>query len=140
MDITPKWHEVVQVTHKLQHSPQNVFTKEDAIRVNAKIAYDELDSKQSSNVGNNIPTNVENGKSKAAKWILLGVGSAATITGIVLAAVGNSQAKNASKKEYSSKEEFQKYRKDASSGQSLRGVGLGIIFTGAVGIGLSFAF
>lgn len=140
LDITPKWHEVVQVTHKLQHSPQNVFTKEDAIRVNAKIAYDELDSKQSSNVGNNIPTNVENGKSKAAKWILLGVGSAATITGIVLAAVGNSQAKNASKKEYSSKEEFQKYRKDASSGQSLRGVGLGIIFTGAVGIGLSFAF
>lgn len=140
VDVTPKWHEVVQVTHKLQHTPESVAIIEDATRAKANAAYAELEGKPISKVGESIPTNVENGTSKTAKWVILGVGSAATVTGIALAIAGNSQAKNASKKEYSSKSEFKKYRKEATSGQTLRGVGIGLAIAGAVGIGVSFAF
>ena len=140
VDVTPKWHEVVQVTHKLQHTPESVAIIEDATRAKANAAYAELEGKPISKVGESIPANVENGTSKTAKWVILGVGSAATVTGIALAIAGNSQAKNASKKEYSSKSEFKKYRKDATSGQTLRGVGIGLAIAGAVGIGVSFAF
>ena len=140
VDVTPKWHEVVQVTHKLQHTPESVAIIEDATRAKANAAYAELEGKPISKVGESIPANVENGTSKTVKWVILGVGSAATVTGIALAIAGNSQAKNASKKEYSSKSEFKQYRKDATSGQTLRGVGIGLAIAGAVGIGVSFAF
>lgn len=140
VDVTPKWHEVMQVTHKLQHSPESVAIIEDATRAKANAAYAEHEGKPISKVGESIPANVENSNSKTAKWVILGVGSAATVTGIALAIAGNSQAKKASKKEYSSKSEFKKYRKDATSGQTLRGVGIGLAIAGAVGIGVSFTF
>ena len=92
------------------------------------------------NVGESIPANVENGKSKTAKWVILGISAATTVTGVVLAIAGNSHAKDAYQKEYSSKSEFKKNRKDAESGQALRGVGVGLAIVGAIGIGVSFAF
>lgn len=138
--MTPKWHEVVQKTHLLQHTPESVAMVENATRAKANAAYAELDGKPSTNVGESVPTNVKQEESKTAKWVVLGVSSAVAVTGVVLAVVGNSQAKNASEKEYSSKDEFQGYRKDAKSGQTLRGVGIGIAIAGAVGIGISFAF
>ena len=138
--VTPKWHEVVQKTHLLQHTPESVAMVENATRAKANAAYAELDGKPSTNVGESVPTNVKQEESKTAKWVVLGVSSAVAVTGVVLAVVGNSQAKNASEKEYSSKDEFQGYRKDAKSGQTLRGVGIGIAIAGAVGIGISFAF
>lgn len=140
VDVTPRWHEVVHVTHPLMHGQGVAMSKNDSIRARAQAAYDELDGKPSSNVGESIPSNVDNDESKTTKWIVLGIGSAAAITGVVLAVVGNSKAKDASEKSYSSKEEFQEYREDAKSGQTLRSVGIGVAIVGAIGVGVSFAF
>lgn len=98
-------------------------------------------------VGKSIPANVgkdnsmnEKSTKKGIRWVPLSIGAAATVTGVVLAVVGNSKAKNASEKKYSTETEYKKYHDDAKSGQTLRGVGIGIAIAGAVGIGLSFAF
>ena len=98
-------------------------------------------------VGESIPANVgsqapvkENSAKKGIHWVPLSIGAAATVTGVVLAVVGNSKAKNASEKKYSTEAEYKKNHDDAKSGQTLRGVGIGIAIAGAVGIGLSFAF
>jgi hypothetical protein len=140
VNVEPKWHEVVQITHKLQHSPESIAIIEDATRAKANAAYAELEGTPTSSVGESIPANVENGKSKTAKWVILGISAATTVTGVVLAIAGNSQAKDAYQKEYSSKSEFKKNRNDAESGQALRGVGIGLAIAGAIGIGVSFAF
>lgn len=140
VDVTPKWHEVVQITHNLQHSPEKIATLKDTTRAKANAAYAELEGTPASSVGESIPANVENGKSKTAKWVILGISAATTVTGVVLAIAGNSQAKDAYQKEYSSKSEFKKNRNDAESGQALRGVGIGLAIAGAIGIGVSFAF
>ncbi|WP_173474296.1 hypothetical protein [Fibrobacter succinogenes] len=91
------------------------------------------------NVGQNAPTKEKYAK-KGIRWVPLSIGAAATVTGVVLAVVGNSKAKNSSEKKYSTEAEYKKNHDDAKSGQTLRGVGIGIAIAGAVGIGLSFAF
>ena len=138
--VLPKWHEVVQKTHRLQHTPENVAMVEDATRAKAKAAYDELDGKPSANVGGSVPTNVKQDESKTAKWVVFGVSSAVAVTGVVLAVVGDNQAKDARDKKSNSEDGFQKRIDDTKSGQNLRGVGIGLAIAGAVGIGVSFAF
>ena len=141
VNVEPKWHEVVQVTHKLQHAPKRIISvnySSSSRSAAIESKSDTLDTKV--NVAESIPANVENGKSKTAKWVILGISAATTVTGVVLAIAGNSQAKDAYQKEYSSKSEFKKNRKDAESGQALRGVGVGLAIVGAIGIGVSFAF
>lgn len=138
--VTPKWHEVVQKTHKLQHTPESVVLAEDTTRAKAQAAYDELDGKPSAYVGESVPTNVKQEESKTAKWVVLGISSTVAVTGIVLAVAGNSQAKDAREKSSNSEESFQKRIDDAKSGQRLRDVGIGLAIAGAVGIGVSFAF
>lgn len=138
--VLPKWHEVVQKTHRLQHTPENVAMVEDATRAKAKAAYDELDGKPSADVGGSVPTNVKQDESKTAKWVVFGVSSAVAVTGVVLAVVGDNQAKDARDKKSNSEDGFQKRIDDAKSGQNLRGVGIGLAIAGAVGIGVSFAF
>ena len=91
------------------------------------------------NVGQNAPTKEKSAK-KGIRWVPLSIGAVATVTGVVLAVVGNSKAKNASEKKYSTEAEYKKNHDDAKSGQTLRGVGIGIAIAGAIGIGLSFAF
>jgi hypothetical protein len=91
------------------------------------------------NVGSQAPAKEQSAK-KGIHWVPLSIGAAATVTGVVLAVVGNSKAKNASEKKYSTETEYKKYHDDAKSGQTLRGVGIGIAIAGAVGIGLSFVF
>ncbi|WP_074207966.1 hypothetical protein [Fibrobacter sp. UWB11] len=98
-------------------------------------------------VGASIPANVgaqapvkEQSAKKGIHWVPLSISAVATVTGVVLAVVGNSKAKNASEKKYSTETEYKKNHDDAKSGQTLRGVGIGIAIAGAVGIGLSFAF
>ena len=147
VDVNLKWHEVVQVTHKLNHSPHGVAMAENSIRANADVAYKELDSKSSPQVGASVPSNVDNTSAEnvAAKsgprWVVLGIGAAATVAGAVLAVVGNSKAKDAANApRFTSESEFNKSKDDAKSGQTLRGVGIGLAIAGAVGIGLSFVF
>lgn len=75
------------------------------------------------------------------RWVVLGVSAAVGVTGAILAVVGNNKAKDAAETPYFANEnEFNKSKDDAKSGQTLRGVGIGLAIAGAVGIGLSFAF
>ena len=132
---------------------ETVVEEQDSVRTQANEAYDELDGKKvelpsikDNKVGESVPANVNTDEaSTAAKkngihWMPLGISVAATVTGVVLAVVGNSKAKNAFEKKYSTEAEYKKYHDDAKSGQTLRGVGIGIAIAGAVGIGLSFVF
>ena len=114
---------------------------EDATRARANAAYDELDGKQGTGVGESIPANVESEESGVAGKVVLGIGVAASVTGVILAVVGNSQAKDAAEMEkFANQDEFNDARDKAKSGQTLRSVGIGLAIAGAVGIGISFAF
>jgi hypothetical protein len=119
----------------------DVTTADDSIRVNAAKAYNELDEKSGSQVGESIPANVEDDSHKSGvHWVPLSISAVALVAGTVLAVVGNNLAKDASEKDYSTASEYEGYLDDAKSGQTLRTVGIGIAIVGAVGIGLSFAF
>ena len=114
---------------------------EDATRANANAAYDELDGKSGPKVGESVPANVEGKKeSHVARWVVLSIGATTAVTGAVLAVLGNNQAKDAFEKKYSTESEYERYHKDAKSGQTLRSVGVGLAIAGAVVIGISFAF
>ena len=141
VNVALKWHEVVQLSHRLAHAPESVAMVDDATRVNAKAAYDELDGNSRPFVGESVPANVEGGeKSHVARWVVLGVGAAVGVTGAVLAVVGNNSAKDAANKGGKTVAELEKNRENAKSGQTLRGVGIGLAIAGAAGIGISFAF
>lgn len=119
----------------------NAATADDSIRVNAAKAYNELDEKSGSQVGESIPANVEDDSHKSGvHWVPLSISAVALVAGTVLAVVGNNLAKDASEKDYSTASEYEGYLDDAKLGQTLRTVGIGIAIVGAVGIGLSFAF
>ena len=124
-----------------------VFIAEDSLRASAKVAYGELDGKDRTRakenfVGESIPANVEDepAKKRGLHWVPLSISAVVTVTGVVLAVVGNNKAKNAAEKKVSSMSEFDKIHKDAESGQTTRGVGVGLAIAGTVGIVLSFAF
>lgn len=91
------------------------------------------------NVGQNAPTKEKSAK-KGIRWVPLSIGAAATVTGVVLAVVGNNMAKDESKKKPNSKDEYNRRHDDIGSYQALRAVGIGLAIAGGVGIGLSFAF
>ena len=72
---------------------------------------------------------------------MLGFSAVVTVTGVVLAVVGNNKAKDAANAPlFTSEGKYNKSRNDAKSGQTLLGIGAGLAIAGAVGIGLSFAF
>ena len=95
-------------------------------------------------VGESIPANVSDEpakKSGIAGKVVLGIGAAATVAGVVLAVVGNNKAKDAAATErFSNEDEYNDAKDKAKSGQTLRGIGIGLAIAGAVGIGVSFAF
>lgn len=158
VNVIPKWHEVVNIVHKLKHNPDE-SVQVDASTLN-KIEVDsnvilnsempsvvKLKDDSSTNTLDNkadlsasIPSNVESDNEKKTKWVVLGISAAAVLTGVALAVVGNNQAKDAANKGGISIDEFDKNIDDAKSGQTLRGVGIGLAIAGAVGIGVSFAF
>ena len=91
------------------------------------------------NVGKDAPVKEKSAK-KGIHWVPLSIGAAATVTGVVLAVVGNNMAKDESKKKPNSKDEYNRRHDDIGSYQALRAVGIGLAIAGGVGIGLSFAF
>ena len=95
-------------------------------------------------VGESIPANVNDEpekKSGIAGKVVLGIGAAATVAGVVLAVVGNNKAKDAAEtKRFANEDEYNDAKDKVKSGQTLRGIGIGIAIAGAVGIGVSFAF
>ena len=95
-------------------------------------------------VGESIPANVNDEPKKkagSAGKVVLGIGAAATVAGVVLAVVGNNKAKDAAETErFANEGEYNDAKDKAKLGQTLRGIGIGIAIAGAVGVGLSFAF
>ena len=129
----------------------NVASLPDSTPVNVSVVEQQLAPKtetvDENKIGESIPANVGpqapvNDKSakKGVHWVPFSISAVATVAGVVLAVVGNNKAKNAADKGASSEDGFQKNIDDAKSGQTLRGVGIGLSIAGAVGIGLSFAF
>jgi len=124
-------------------SPVIPSEQSDVIPAKAGISLDEpRDDK--TKVGESIPANVNDEpekKSGIAGKVVLGIGAAATVAGVVLAVVGNNKAKDAAEtKRFANEEEYNDAKDKAKSGQTLRGIGIGIAIAGAVGIGVSFAF
>lgn len=102
-----------------------------------------LPADSSSKVGESIPVKVNDEPSKKsgiAGKVVLGIGVAATVAGTLLAVVGNNKAKDAYDKGGKNIADLEKNKDDAKSGQTLRGVGIGLAIAGAVGIGVSFVF
>ena len=119
----------------------NVVEQKGSVRALANNAYDELDEKPNSKVGKSVSTNVNHEEKKSGLyWIPLSISAAVSVTGVVLAVVGNAKAKEASKKNFSSETEYRKIRDDTESGQNIRYVGIGLAIFGAIGVGLSIAF
>ena len=102
-----------------------------------------LDGPRKEKVGESIPANVNDEPSKKsgiAGKVVLGIGAAATVAGVVLAVVGNNKAKDAADKGFNTQSGYEKNWKDAKKGQTLRGIGIGLAIAGAVGVGVSFVF
>ena len=94
-----------------------------------------------SRVGESVPSNVKDEPSKSAvHWISLSISVVVAGVGAVLAVYGNSKAKDAAEEGGSTIADLEKNRDDAKSGQTMRGIGIGLAIAGAVGIGLSIAF
>lgn len=93
-------------------------------------------------IGESIPANVEAKSGGVARWVFLGLGTAAAVTGGILAYHGNKKAKNAAEKggDGWSVSDLEKNRDKAESGQTMRGIGIAVMAVGAVSIGVSFFF
>ena len=74
------------------------------------------------------------------RWGVIAVGGTMLTTGVVLAVVGNTQAKVAHESGFNSVEEYKANKDDAHSGQIKRGIGIALAIIGAAGIGFGFAF
>ena len=98
-------------------------------------------SKVSDSVPANVDANVAGTPSKkAVRWVPLSISAVATVTGVVLAVVGNSKAKSESEKKPASQDEYNKRHDDIGTYQTMRTVGIGIAIAGGIGVGLSIAF
>ena len=118
--------------------PTDAETKINVAKVDSK------DERSGGKVGESIPANVQNTKESAKKsgvhWIPLSISAGATVTGVVLAVVGNSKAKDESKKKPVSQNEYDRRYDDIGSYQTMRTVGIGIAIAGGIGVGLSIVF
>ena len=101
-------------------------------------------SGKDSKIGESVPANVNvpeaTAKKRGVHWVPLSISGVATVTGVVLAVVGNSKAKSESEKKPASQDEYNRRHDDIGTYQTMRAVGIGIAIAGAVGVGLSFAF
>ena len=140
VNVTPKWHDVVQVTHKLKHSPEKVAIVEDPTRKRANEAYAELDGMDLRHLDKKTPSNTQVNKKSMGGKVLLCVGTIFAATGVMMAVIGDGKAKDAADRGGESIDDLKKNRDDAKTGQTVRGVGLGLAIAGAVGVGVSFAF
>ncbi|MCQ2098429.1 MAG: PEGA domain-containing protein [Fibrobacter sp.] len=141
-----KWHEVTKMNYSLQDAPDAVISRKPGIQEHAQEAYVALDCpteddcKQTQpDVGESIPANVNQEKS-GYNIGLIAASSVITVTGIVLGVVGNSNAKSAHEKGFTSEKEYRKNKDDAHNGQLLRTIGTVTAIVGGIGLGLSFTF
>ncbi len=141
VDVKPVWHEVVQVTHKLSHAP-NGLPANNVTRLNAQVAYDELDDKNLKNgkVGSSVPANVGDEKPSRVHWVPLSISAAVAVVGGAMAVVFNKKAKDATATPPANEAEFKKGHDDSGKYQTVRNISLGLAALGVVGVGVTFLF
>ena len=128
--------------------PAKIETKVEVVQADEVASQANVGESATAKVGESIPANVGtqapvsdmSAKKGGIHWVPLSIGAVATVTGVVLAVVGNNMAKNESKKKPNSKDEYNSRHDDIGSYQTMRAVGIGIAIAGGIGVGLSFAF
>jgi hypothetical protein len=136
-EVTPS-ESVVQEA-KTEATVEVVQADESVSSLNSKVGESKIGESIPANVGKDVATKEKSAK-KGVRWVPLSISAVATVTGVVLAVVGNSKAKTESKKKPNSKGEFDRRHDDIGSYQTMRAVGIGVAIAGGIGVGLSFAF
>ena len=131
VNVQPKWHEVVQVTHKLSHTPEGVAVVGD-VNANGNAKQD-LASDAASDAA-------QGGKGKKIHWVPIAISGGVAVVGGAMALVFNKKAKDATATPPKNQQEFQKGHDDAKKNQTLRNVSLGLMAAGLVGVGVTFLF
>ena len=131
VNVQPKWHEVVQVTHKLSHTPECVAVVGD-VNANGNAKQD-LASDAASDAA-------QGGKGKKIHWVPIAISGGVAVVGGTMALVFNKKAKDATATPPKNQQEFQKGHDDAKKNQTLRNVSLGLMAAGLVGVGVTFLF
>lgn len=131
VNVQPKWHEVVQVTHKLSHTPEGVAVVGD-VNANGNAKQD-----QASDAASDA---AQGGKGKKIHWVPIAISGGVAVVGGAMALVFNKKAKDATATPPKNQQEFQKGHDDAKKNQTLRNVSLGLMAAGLVGVGVTFLF
>ena len=131
VNVQPKWHEVVQVTHKLSHTLEGVAVVGD-VNANGNAKQD-----QASDAASDA---AQGGKGKKIHWIPIAISGGVAVVGGAMAFVFNKKAKDATATPPKNQQEFQKGHDDAKKNQTLRNVSLGLMAAGLVGVGVTFLF
>jgi len=131
VNVQPKWHEVVQVTHKLSHTPEGVAVVGD-VNANGNAKQD-----QASDAASDA---AQGGKGKKIHWVPIAISGGVAVVGGAMAFVFNKKAKDATATPPRNQQEFQKGHDDAKKNQTLRNVSLGLMAAGLVGVGVTFLF
>ena len=131
VNVQPKWHEVVQVTHNLSHTPEGVAVVGD-VNANGNAKQD-LASDAASDAA-------QGGKGKKIHWVPIAISGGVAVVGGAMALVFNKKAKDATATPPKNQQEFQKGHDDAKKNQTLRNVSLGLMAAGLVGVGVTFLF
>ena len=146
VNVQPKWHDVVQVTHKLVHTPDGYAPVGALSQGNgsvdlsgAKNADNGALAKQA-NASDAAGDAKQDGKGKKIHWVPIAIfGGVAAVSGI-MAAVFNQKAKTATATPPQNHEEYQKGFDDAQKFQKVRNISLGLMAAGFVGVGVTFLF
>ena len=103
-------------------------------------ASDTLSNITETNTEESIPSNVETGKKRGSHWVSIAVCTGVTLIGSVMTIIGNTLAKDAAERGGQTLSRLEDNRDDAETGQTLRGIGIGLALVGAVSLTLSLSF
>jgi hypothetical protein len=139
VNVQPKWHEVVQVTHKLMHTPEGVAPATENGNVDLTGAVGDAQAKQD-NVSDAANEAAQGGKGKKIHWVPIAISGGVAAVGGIMAVVFNKKAKDATATPPRNQQEYQKGLDDAKKFQTIRNVSLGLMAAGLVGVGVTFLF
>ena len=155
VNVDIKWLDVVQHTHNLSFpSPRNGVgyrrseSNVDVVKPSmpaqnvsksTDVQNNNPNENSKSKVGEHVSTNIKP-KKKEIRWVPLWISGATVVTGVTLAIIGNTNAKDAYKAGFTNDYEYNQNRKDARSGQRYRSAGIALAIAGAIGVGWSILF
>jgi hypothetical protein len=136
VNVQPKWHEVVQVTHKLMHTPEGVAPATETGNVDLTAAETQAKQDNASDAANDV---AQSG-GKKIHWVPIAISGGVAAVGGIMAVVFNKKAKDATATPPQNQQEYQKGLDDAKKFQTIRNVSLGLMAAGLVGVGVTFLF